>query len=862
MSQTLRENEDLPIRPILPALVAALAESKALVLTAPPGAGKSTCVPGAILDAGILNEGRLVMLEPRRMAARACAGWMARLRGEQVGQTVGYKVRFDERMSPSTRILVVTEGILTRRLVSDPFLEGISCVVVDEFHERSVHVDLVLSFVRELIEVRDDLKLVVMSATMDAKKVSRYLGDCPVICAEGRQFPLHIEHVKQMDERPLHVRMTAAVAGVLKEDSQGGDLLAFLPGMPEIRRLTDHLKTRTLPGTPEIVPLYGALDAAQQDRVLRPGTRRRIVLATNIAQTSLTIPGVTSVVDSGLVKISRWDPNIGFDRLETVKISRQSAEQRAGRAGRIAPGQVLRLWTKAEDRGRREADEPEILRVDLASTLLMIMAFHPGDPRKFELFERPSERAFEAGLELLELLGAYDLKKHVLTSRGRTLVSFPVHPRLGVILERAAKLGVLKQGATLAALTAERDILRRSQDGGEHERLTVDCDIEWRSDRLGAFLQGGGRPAMASGFGISPQAASLAVFARDQLLSAAKSRWPKEPVCGVEQISSGRLLLAGFPDRVCKRRSPGGDQGVMVGGRGVRLSERSGVREGEFFLALDADAGRRGERSTTRVDRASRITIADLEAEHSHLMTRAQSAVFDRNRQLVVGVRQRLFCDLVIEERPDPDVDPEVIAAALFREAGDRLAEVFKPLPEAQELIERLRFAAREIPEESWPDVSEEALKTLLQELCANKRSFEELKKIDWRREIAGLMDYRLTSLLEAEIPAKVEVPSGSEIRLDYSQIKTGDDTPVLAARLQELFGLGKTPRIARGRILLTLHLLAPNGRPAQVTRDLTSFWNSTYSVVRSELKGRYPKHDWPTDPWTAKPTSRAKRRK
>jgi len=460
----------LPIDPVLPEIIEALRRHPAAIVVAPPGSGKSTRVPSALLDSGIPGDGALVVLEPRRLAARAIARRIAETRGGELGAEVGYQVRFERCASSKTRLLVVTEGILSRRLVADPLLDGVSCVVLDEFHERSVHADLALAFLKEVSAARPDLKLVVMSATLDADAVSRYLGGAPVISAEGRPFPVEVEHLERPDERPLAVRAAAGVTAALRRCASG-DVLVFLPGAGEIRATAERLAAPLAAAGIDIAMLYGALGANEQDAALAEGRRRRVVLATNIAETSLTIPGVTAVVDSGLVKRSRWDSRVGLDGLELGKVSRASADQRAGRAGRIAPGYALRLWTKAEHAALKAFDEPEIRRVDPAPLLLAVLAFHPGDPREFDFFEKPRDAAFAAGLALLERLGAIAPCGRSLTALGRAIADLPLHPRLGVILLEAEKRGELHHAARFASLLGDRDVIENAEARGRGCRL-------------------------------------------------------------------------------------------------------------------------------------------------------------------------------------------------------------------------------------------------------------------------------------------------------------------------------------------------------------------------------------------------------
>ncbi len=832
---------------VIPEFLEALRSSPAVVLTAPAGAGKTTGIPPAILESGICKKKQIVLLQPRRMAARAAAARMAHNLGQPVGRTVGYKIRFDQKTSPATRILVVTEGILTRRFLSDPLLMGTACVILDEFHERSLHVDLALAFCRELMDVRDDLRLVVMSATLQVEPIVRFLGNCPLISGEDRPFEVEIEYQKLADRRPLHTKSAAAARRVLGRDEQG-DVLVFLPGAAEIERTREDLNSKPLSGDVQVLPLYGALPVKEQDRVLRPGDRRRVVLATNIAETSLTVPGVTAVIDCGLCKQPRHDPASGFDRLETVRISKHSASQRAGRAGRTAPGKVLRLWTLPEQRALPEADLPEIQRVDLAGLLLAVIAFHPGDPHKFEFFEPPKPAVMESSLRLLVMLGALEEASFRLSERGLRLASIPAHPRVAAMLLSAAKMGFMRQGALLAALLGERDILTDADAPG-----ACDSDMLWRMERFDELSQAGfdARAARRSGINL---AAALAVRrARDQILghsipSGKNTR--RRARASENQLLS--LLLSAYPDKLCRRRAAGGDSAVMVGGSGVRLSRESSVRDAELFVAVEADAPKRGPRSSALVRKASKVTYEMLDEQFPDQIGRSEGAIFDHKKKAVVGVRTASFHGLEISRQVGLPVDPKLVSAALTKEAGPRFEEIFRPDKKSLQLRARLLFARQAMPEEPWPDVSDKGLKSWLPDLCRGKSSFTELERTDWYQQIKSRLVYKLQKLLDDEVPVSIAVPSGSKIHVDYTPAAEPGGAPVLAVRLQEVFGLMETPRIARGRVALLMQLLSPARRPVQQTKDLKSFWLRTYPEVRKELRARYPKHAWPEDPLAA----------
>jgi ATP-dependent helicase HrpB len=868
----------LPIDEVLPELVAALRSAPAAVLQAPPGAGKTTRVPLALLEAGLLEgglleggflhggghgsgrgrPGQLLMLEPRRVAARAAAHTLAKNLGERPGGTVGYQVRFETVASRDTRILVVTEGILTRRLLRDPTLDGVSLVVLDEFHERSVHTDLALAFVRELLEVRDDLKLLVMSATLDAQGVARFLAipgvrdgaDAPVVTSRGRPFPVRIEHLDRSAPtrgtdaaRPLEERMAAAIRNLMvAEDDDGGDVLAFFPGAPEIKRCEERLRARPLPRhrgeDVDLVPLYGALSPAEQDRALERGSRRRVLLATNLAETSLTLEGVTAVIDSGLMKRASHDPATDRDVLETVRISLASAEQRAGRAGRTRPGRCVRLWTQTEHATLETSHAPELARADLAPVLLDVLAFHPGPPAQFPFYEPPPRRALEAASTLLALLGAVDEAGARLTDRGRALAALPVHPRTGAMLLAAAPHHLEQVALAAAILEDDRSWPR------EPARTTTDSDLELLVETFDA------------------RRAREVARARDDLVRLV-SRGASAPGDGDLKDA----LLHGFPDRLCRRRRSGEPEALMAGGRGVILGRESGVKDAELFLALalegaGAPRGGGGRSGAARVRIAEAVTLEQLTIAMPHLVRTEDEALFDEERGLLLGVRRTRVADLVVAEKDGIAVSAEAAAAALARAIGADLPRHLRLEGEALRARERLLFAARALAEEPWPAVDDEALAALLPEVCAGKRTIAEVRDADW----AGVLLTRLTwpqrKLLDEEVPARLEVPSGSMIAVDYGPALLEGGAPVLAVRLQELFGLLETPRVARGRVPVVLHLLSPGHKPVQVTRDLASFWRTTYADVKKELRARYPKHSWPDDPLTAQPTARAVRRR
>lgn len=761
----------LPVDGELPRIVDLARRERRLVVVAPPGAGKTTRVPPALAVLG-----PVVVLQPRRVAARALARRIAEERGWTLGEEVGFQVRFENVSSPRTRVLVATEGILNRRLQSDPLLTAFRVVVLDEFHERSQHADLSLAFCREALSARDDLALVVMSATLDASAVSGYLGGCPVVAVEGRPHAVEIRHRPDLDP-------AGGCAEALREGS--GHVLCFLPGAGEIRALATALGPRLPPGV-EVLPLHGSLPADEQWRALAPSPLRKLVLATNVAETSLTVEGVTDVVDSGLQKVLRLHLPTGIDRLETERVGADSAAQRAGRAGRTGPGRALRLWDPRER--LRERRQPELERVDLSGPLLEVIAWG-ADPRRFAWFEAPPAAAVERGLDLLRALGAVD-ERGRLTRLGDRLRHLPLHPRLGRVLLAA---GGGELAAAACALLAEPHGLEPS---GE----TAECDLVSLADRLAEAPPGVRRAARAL-----------------QALGAGLSAG--------ESLDVRRALLLGFPDRVARRRGPRSPRLVLTSGHGASLSPRSGVREAEFLLALDVTGGEREGRSEALVRLASAVEREWLPVER-----RERVYEFDPETGAVRGVEREWYGRLALGERPVAP-DPEAAAAILRREWQAR------GLGEANErLLARARFAGLEID-----------LDSLLEAACRGHARLEE-------RDLGPFLPAPVAAELDRLAPVELPVPSGRRARLEYRP----DGSVVAAVKLQELFGLAQTPVLGPRREAVLLELLAPNGRPVQVTRDLHSFWQRGYPEVRRQLRGRYPRHPWPEDPWTAPPTARA----
>jgi ATP-dependent helicase HrpB len=785
----------LPIDPFVGEIVDHVRRSRAAVVTAPPGAGKTTRVPPALVV-----DGPVMLLQPRRVAARSIA---ARIAGEQrwtLGREVGWQVRFDRRFSAETRLLVVTEGILTARLQTDPLLSDFRTIVLDEFHERSIHADVAIALARQAWRARDDLRVVVMSATLEARTVAAFFDDCPVIDVPGRVHPIDISYAPGQS-------VAEAAAELLVSSS--GDVLCFLPGASEIRRAMNDLQVRVGGGPVPIaiVPLHGSLDADAQDLALRPSSSgaRRVIVATNIAETSLTVPGVTVVIDAGLQKVARYDAERGIDSLETERITADAADQRAGRAGRVAPGVVRRLWDPRDRlRPHREAD---IHRIDLSSTCLDVIAWG-GDPRTLEWFERPRADAIDAALALLARLQLVERAVPQLTSLGEQVRRLPLHPRLACMLVAG---GGAREMVRACALLSERHLLPPRRASTSSDLLSALDD--WQN--------------------VPPHVHHTA----DSIQQSIRNQSPINHQSAINNLPSAiplsesefrRAILAGYPDRVAQRREAGSPNVRLASGTGATIAPESGVRDGEFLVALDVSRHQPSATShqpSARIRMASRVEREWLQGNTSEIVHR-----FDAASGKVRAVRVDRYDALVLAERPAP-VDAEIAARLLadaWLERGAAEDDV--------RLMRRLKFAGHEID-----------IPALVRTAAYGARTLADV-------DIAQALPPDIARSLDRDAPQSLLVPSGRHRRLDYHE----DGTVSADVKLQEVFGLAETPRIGPRREPLLLSLTAPNGRPVQITRDLRSFWDRTYPEVRKELRGRYPKHPWPEDPWAAPPTARA----
>lgn len=839
----------LPIDPFLPQVVRALRGRGVAVVVAPPGAGKTTRVPRALLDAGLLPSGALWVLQPRRVAARAAARRIAAEMGEAVGEGAGYQVRDEGVRSARTRILVVTEGILTRRLLEDPSLPGIAGVMLDEFHERSRHADLALAMLREVRStLREDLLVLVASATLDPGPVAAFLADArgpaPVVIVPGRPFPVEVRHAAHGDARPLEARVASAVSTALSEGPPG-DVLVFLPGAAEIRRARGAIETRD--ASLDVRVLHGDLPGTAQDAALAPASdgRRRVILSTNVAETSLTIEGVSSVVDSGLARTLRFDPRSGLDRLVLGRIPRASADQRAGRAGRLGPGLALRLFSEHEERGLRPFEEPELLRTDLAAPLLDVLLWTARDPALFGWFDAPPRSSVSRALRLLRRLGAVEEGSFRPTARGARMAALPVHPRLAALVLSGAEAGALREAATLAALIEERDVLASNRVfGGAAREVDHSSDLLLRLELLEEAEGAGLSRDRLAAHGLDPGAVLAVLRLRDLLVRRlAPAPRPSRP----SETDLLRLLLAAYPDRIARRRHPGGSEAILAGGTPLVFDARCAVRSSDLVVVVETTAAPSGP---DRIRLASSVEAEWLAALPGEPVTTETTRSWDASSGRVVAFRHVVYDGLVLEEKEIPAPLDEETARLLCEAATADLSAALDLDESVERLRARVAFLRRAMPELDLPSLDDDALLALVPDLVAGRRRLADLREIPLEPLLRARLGPRALRLLAEHAPATLPVPTGRELPLRYE----GEGSPVLAVKLQELFGLAATPRVAAGRVAVLLHLLSPAGRPVQVTTDLASFWSTTYPSVRRELRGRYPRHPWPEDPWSAPP--------
>jgi ATP-dependent helicase HrpB len=817
----------LPIDAVLDDLARVLAGHNAAVLVAPPGAGKTTRVPLALLDAPWVRGKKIIMLEPRRIAARASAERMAQTLGERVGETVGYRVRFGSKVSRATRIEVVTEGIFARQILDDPELSGVAAVLFDEFHERSLDADLGLALARDAqVGLREDLRILVMSATLDGARVARLLGDAPVIASEGRAFPVATRYLGRKADAPLERQMADAIAAALRADP--GSVLAFLPGAAEIRRTQTFLGERVHDASIEIVPLFGALDAGVQDRAIAPAPQgcRKVVLATSIAETSLTIQGVRIVVDSGVARVPRYEPDIGLTRLETVRASRAAVDQRRGRAGRTEPGVCYRLWDEPQTASLAAYTQPEILSADLSSLVLDLAQWGVSDPATLAFLDPPPAPALKEARSLLAELGALDGDGRI-TAEGKSLRALALPPRLARMIVDSHFLGAGEQAAGIAAVLTERGL------GGDSVDLDVRLD-QFRRDR-------------------SPRASSARSLAQRWASQVATTEG--RPGEG-SSPSTGVMLAFAFPDRVARNRGNGSF--VLANGRGAAVDPASALARAPYIAVAELT----GTAANGRILLAAPIAQEDIEARFADHIENTGEVSFDRASMAVRGRRKRTLHAITLSEAPmalSPSMETaRVLADGLIAAGLDRLPWS-KPLKQWRDRVMFLRKAEGNTLQSSWPDLSDDALaverEAWLVPALADKISLKEFSSGDLSDALMTLLPWELRARLEREAPTHFEAPTSTMLPIDYE----AEQGPTIAVRLQELFGLNSHPSVAKGAVPLVLELLSPAHRPVQVTRDLPGFWRGSYAAVRSDLRGRYPRHPWPEDPASAAPTRRVK---
>ena len=856
----------LPIDAVLDELAGTLARSNAAVLVAPPGAGKTTRVPLALLDAPWLGGRKIIVLEPRRIAARASAEHMARSLGERAGETVGYRVRFGSKVSRATRIEVVTEGIFSRQILDDPELTGVAAVLFDEFHERSLDADLGLALARDAqTGLREDLRILVMSATLDGARIATMLGDAPVVASEGRAFAVETRYLGRKADVPLERQMADAVAMALRADP--GSVLAFLPGAAEIRRTQTLLSERIHDATIEIVPLFGALDAAVQDRAIAPAPQghRKAVLATSIAETSLTIEGVRIVVDSGVARVPRYEPDIGLTRLETVRASRAAVDQRRGRAGRTEPGVCYRLWDEPQTASLAPYTQPEILSADLSSLVLDLAQWGVGDPATLAFLDQPPAPALKEARSLLRELGALDGDGRI-TAEGNSLRALALPPRLARMIVDSHRLGGGEAAADIAAVLTERGL------GGDSVDLDVRLDQfrRDRSQRAGSArslarrwaAQAANSPSLlvGEGRGGRPTAAVLPRKTPTPDPSPQGGGERRESPRnnkddrGAAELTTGVMLALAFPDRVARNRGQGSF--VLANGRGAVVDPASALARAPYIAVAELA----GTAAQGRILLAAPIALADIEAHFADRIETADEVSFDRGAMALRARRRRTLQAMTLSEAPLA-LTPSAETARVLTDG--LIAAGIEQLPwskSVKQWRDRVMFL-RQAEGDAWPDLSDHALAARREDwlvpILHDKISVKDLSAGDLSEALTTLLPWELRARLEREAPTHFEAPTGTMLAIDYE----AGQGPTIAVRLQELFGLTTHPSIAKGAVPLVLELLSPAHRPVQVTRDLPGFWRGSYAAVRSDLRGRYPRHPWPEDPANAMPTRRVKPR-
>ncbi len=859
----------LPIDAALPELTAALAQHTTAVLVAPPGAGKTTRVPLALAAEPWAREKKILVLEPRRLAARAAAEFMAKSLGETVGETVGYRVRFGTKVSRRTRIEVVTEGVFTGLILDDPSLDGVGAVLFDEFHERSLDADLGLALARDAQQgLREDLRLVVMSATIDGARIAKALGDAPVIASEGRAFPVKTRYFGRDSGKPIEAAVADAVPRAVR--AEPGSILAFLPGAAEIRRAETLVKERVTDPAVDVVALFGALDAAVQDRAIAPAPagRRKVVLATSIAETSITIQGVRVVIDSGLARVPRYEPDVGVTRLETVRVSRAAADQRRGRAGRTEPGVCYRLWDEPQTASLEPFAQPEILAADLSSFVLDLAEWGVSDPGTLVFLDPPPAVALSEARTLLADLGAVDAAGRI-TAEGKLLNRMPLPPRLARMVVDASREGAGRRAAEIAAIITERGLggtdvdLRHRLDALARDRAPRAEEARRMARRWAEMASrspppGGGRSDRVSGPGGGDSRATTADldFGHGRHPPPDRLGRSDPPPAGEGAIATGTILALAYPERIAKNRGASAGAFLLANGRGAAVDPASPLAR-EPYLAV---AELVGSAALSRITLAAAIDLVDIEARFADRIVTAEEMTSDPKTLALRGRRSRRLGAIALGELPLPveasEATATILADAIVKAGLDRLPWT-KALAQWRDRVAFLRRAESE----EWPDLSDAGLAASaaawLVPLLFGKTALSQVTEAEFETALHGLLSHPLRRRLDAEAPTHFDAPSGSRVPIDY----TAEEGPKLAIRVQELFGLNRHPTIAGGRTPLVIELLSPAHRPVQVTRDLPNFWRGSYAAVKSEMRGRYPRHPWPDDPAAAPATRRAKPR-
>lgn len=857
-----RDAARFPVDSILEDLLRALRSHSCVVVEAPPGAGKTTRVPRALLESPLVAHGELWVTEPRRVAARLAARYVAEQLGQPVGQTVGYRVREEARVGPHTKLCFVTEGILLERLTRQgaPRAKGLSAVVLDEFHERHVETDLLLLLLRRQQQLEPQLKLVVMSATLDSETIAAHLGNCPQLTSAGRTFPLCIEHTSTDDDRPLEKRVSSAVKKVLQRlpCEPVGNVLAFLPGQREISRSRVLLEPALRASGTQLLPLHGSLPLEEQARAIGHSDHRKVVLATNVAESSITVAGVTAVVDSGLERIAEHSPWTGRPGLRVAEVSQASAVQRAGRAGRVAAGHVVRLYSEANFRARARHGVPELQRCDLVGPLLRLLNCGI-ELSSCQWLSAPDPRAERAALQTLGELGL--VANGDLTALGRAAARLPVHPRLGVLALAASRLGFAEKGCLTAALLSEGD--PRAASRRDDKPSAHDCDVAQLMDAFEQAQEARFEPRVLSQLGLNARRVQEIRQSARRLrsaLPAAERLAPTAPSGRTIEAPEEALavsLLAGFPERVARRRSPSGREVILASGHTAQLSESTRVVGANLLLALDSeDRTSPSGRRQTFARLASPLRAEWLLDHHDKRLSERQSHQWDETRGRVLVANRLCYGAVVLEESLHPaDPGPQA-TELLLRAARAQRATIFGKKDAQGELFARLQLAARLFPEEGYEHAVDGGSETLLARACEGRTRLAELEKVDWAELVLERLAPRLRGRLERLAPTSVALPGGRRVTVHYQA-----EHPWIESRLQDFFGMTEGPRIAEGRIALTLHLLAPNQRAVQVTRDLAGFWNTHYPELRRALSRRYPKHAWPEDAASARPPAPQPRR-